>query len=219
MYAAEQRKPIRRKVAVKIVKAGVASGEVIARFEAERQALALMDHPNVAHVIDAGQTDDGFPYFVMELVQGLPLNQYCKKNRPSITDLLKLFLQICDGVAHAHPLGIIHRDLKPSNILIEGEGVAAAPKIIDFGIAKATGSMLTDKTLLTHSGQLLGTLEYMSPEQALSGGYDVDVRSDVYSLGAVLYEMLCGQTPVKRLPAEQFRLVEFVVAIRDGVVK
>lgn len=219
VYAAEQRAPFRRQVAFKIVKANLASDEVLARFEAERQALALMDHPNVAHVLDAGQTKDGLPYFVMELVRGLPLIEYCRRHRPALRDLLNLFIKICDGVAHAHQRGIIHRDLKPSNILVSGEGEKAEPKIIDFGIAKATGSLLTEKTVLTLPGQLLGTLQYMSPEQALTDGLDVDVRSDIYSLGAVLYELLCGSPPVPRMKKEDFRLDVMLETIRDGAVK
>ena len=213
VYAAEQREPIRRQVAVKIVKPGHESEEILARFDAERQALALMDHPNVAHVLDGGQTSNGRPYFVMELVRGEPLSSYCRRVRPSLRELLRLFTQICEGVGHAHQRGIIHRDLKPTNILVEGEAESATPKVIDFGIAKATGALLTERTILTQTGQLLGTLEYMSPEQALTSGLDVDVRSDVYSLGAVLYELLCGRPPIQRMRKADYKLNEILEKI------
>jgi serine/threonine protein kinase/tetratricopeptide (TPR) repeat protein len=195
VYMAEQLHPVRRKVALKIIKLGMDTRQVIARFEAERQALAMMDHPNIAKVLDAGATDTGRPYFVMELVKGVPITQYCDTNNVSTRERLELFVQVCRAVQHAHQKGIIHRDIKPTNILVTMADGIPIPKVIDFGIAKATQSPLTDKTLFTEYRALVGTPEYMSPEQAEMAGIDIDTRSDIYSLGVLLYELLTGTTP------------------------
>ncbi|MGE3108552.1 MAG: tetratricopeptide repeat protein [Phycisphaerales bacterium] len=194
VFLAEQERPVSRKVALKIIKLGMDTRQVIARFEAERQALAMMDHPNIAKVLDAGATETGRPYFVMDLVKGDPIVEYCDKNSLSITERLELFAQVCAAVQHAHTKGIIHRDLKPSNILVTTLDGMPHAKVIDFGIAKATSSKLTEKTLFTEHHALIGTPEYMSPEQA-EGSLDIDTRSDVYSLGVLLYELLTGTTP------------------------
>jgi serine/threonine protein kinase/tetratricopeptide (TPR) repeat protein len=195
VYVAEQTKPVRRKVALKIIKPGMDTKQVIARFEAERQALAMMDHPNIARVFDGGATDSGRPYFVMELVRGVPITEYCDGERLSIRDRLELFVLVCRAVQHAHQKGIIHRDIKPSNVLITLHDGVPVPKIIDFGVAKATGQALTEKTLYTAFAQLIGTPLYMSPEQVELSGVDIDTRSDVYSLGVLLYELMTGTTP------------------------
>ena len=196
VYMAEQEEPVRRKVALKIIKPGMDTREVIARFEAERQALAMMDHPNIARVYDAGTTSTGRPYFVMELVRGLKITEFCDQQNLSTHQRLELFLKVCSAVQHAHQKGIIHRDLKPSNILVTLVDGAPAPKVIDFGIAKATNQeRLTDKTFFTAFEQFIGTPAYMSPEQADISGVDIDTRSDIYSLGVVLYELLTGRTP------------------------
>ena len=195
VFVAEQQQPVRRKVALKVIKPGMDSRQVIARFEAERQALALMDHPNIARVLDAGTTASGRPYFVMELVKGVPLTEYCDQNRLTPRQRLELFLPICHAVQHAHQKGIIHRDLKPANILVTLHDVTPVVKVIDFGVAKAVGRQLTDKTIYTCMAQFLGTPLYMSPEQAGLSGLDVDTRSDIYSLGVLLYELLTGTTP------------------------
>jgi WD40 repeat protein/serine/threonine protein kinase len=196
VYLAEQEEPVRRKVALKVIKLGMDTREVVARFEAERQALALMNHPNIAKVFDAGTTDPGRPYFVMELVRGLRITDYCDQTRLSTRHRLDLFIKVCKAVQHAHQKGVIHRDLKPSNILITINDGVPVPKIIDFGIAKATsGQPLTEKTLWTRFEQLIGTPAYMSPEQGDIGGQDIDTRSDIYSLGVLLYELLTGRTP------------------------
>jgi serine/threonine protein kinase/tetratricopeptide (TPR) repeat protein len=194
VFMAEQEKPVSRKVALKIIKLGMDTRQVVARFEQERQALAMMDHPNIARVLDAGATEMGRPFFVMELVKGDPIVEYCDKNNLSIDDRLELFAHVCNAVQHAHTKGIIHRDIKPSNILVATQDGRPHAKVIDFGIAKATLSKLTEKTLFTEHRQLIGTPEYMSPEQA-EGSLDIDTRTDVYSLGVLLYELLTGTTP------------------------
>jgi serine/threonine protein kinase len=195
VYMAEQERPVRRKVALKIIKLGMDTKQVIARFEAERQALALMDHPNIARVLDAGSTETGRPYFVMELVRGVPITEYCDGNSLSTKDRLRLFQRVCGAVQHAHQKGIIHRDIKPSNVMVTLHDGTPVPKVIDFGIAKATNQRLTEKTLFTEYRQFIGTPQYMSPEQAEMSGLDVDTRADIYSLGVLLYELLTGTTP------------------------
>jgi WD40 repeat protein/serine/threonine protein kinase len=195
VFMAEQQQPVRRKVALKILKPGMDTRHVIARFEAERQALALMDHPNIAKVLDGGQTSSGRPYFVMDLVKGLPITDYCDQAQLTPRERLELFVHLCQAVQHAHQKGVIHRDLKPSNVLVTLHDGTPVVKVIDFGIAKATGQQLTDKTLFTNFAQLIGTPLYMSPEQAALSGLDVDTRSDIYSLGVLLYELLTGSTP------------------------
>ncbi len=195
VYMAEQEEPVRRRVALKIIKLGMETKSVIARFEAERQALAMMDHPNIARVYDAGATDRGPPYFVMELVQGERITKYCDQHHLSTPERLDLFIQVCHAIQHAHQKGIIHGDIKPSNIMIALQDGVPVPKVIDFGIAKATEARLTDRMLFTSYVQLIGTPAYMSPEQADVSGLDIDTRSDIYSLGVLLYELLTGKTP------------------------
>jgi serine/threonine protein kinase len=195
VFVAEQARPVRRRVALKVIKPGMDTKRVIARFEAERQALAMMDHPNIAKVHDAGTTDSGRPYFVMELVRGLPITEYCDREQLTVAARLELFVLVCRAVQHAHQKGIIHRDLKPTNILVTLHDGVPVPKVIDFGVAKATGQALTDRTVYTELAQLVGTPLYMSPEQADLSGLDIDTRSDIYSLGVLLYELLTGTTP------------------------
>jgi len=195
VYMAEQERPVRRRVALKIIKLGMDTKSVIARFEAERQALAMMDHPNIARVLDAGATETGRPFFVMELVRGFKVTEYCDANHLDTDQRLNLFIQICQAIQHAHQKGIIHRDIKPSNILVTLHDGVPVPKVIDFGIAKATEAQLTEKTLFTAYAQIIGTPAYMSPEQAEMSGLDIDTRADIYSLGVLLYELLTGRTP------------------------
>ena len=188
VWMAEQEEPVRRRVALKIIKLGMDTKEVVARFEAERQALAMMDHPNIASVFDGGATDTGRPFFVMELVKGVSITEYCDANGLSTRERLELFRQVCHAVQHAHQKGVVHRDLKPSNILVTVKDDQPVPKVIDFGVAKATQMRLTDKTMFTRLNLCIGTPTYMSPEQAGLGSLDVDTRSDIYSLGVLLYE-------------------------------
>ena len=208
VYLAEQDQPVRRQVALKIIKPGMDSAQVIARFESERQALALMDHPHIARVIDAGTTESGHPYFVMELVTGVPITEYCDKNHLTPEARLKLFLDVCQAIQHAHHKGIIHRDIKPSNVLVTLQDGVPVVKVIDFGVAKATVQRLTDRTLFTALGQMIGTPLYMSPEQAGVSSVDVDTRTDVYSLGVLLYELLTGTTPLEAKRLRQAALAE-----------
>jgi tetratricopeptide (TPR) repeat protein len=215
VYVAEQREPVRRLVALKVIKPGMDSKQVVARFEAERQALALMDHPNIAKVHDAGSTTSGRPYFVMELVQGVPITRYCDEARLSTRERLVLFVPVCQAIQHAHQKGIIHRDVKPSNVLVTLIDGRPVPKVIDFGIAKAIDQRLTERTLLTGFGVLIGTPEYMSPEQAEIGGQDVDTRSDVYALGVLLYELLTGTTPLDRETLRESAFAEVLRRIRE----
>jgi len=195
VFMSEQQRPLRRKVALKVLKPGMDTRQIIARFEAERQALALMDHPNIARVFDGGETPSGRPYFVMELVHGIPITDFCDQNHLTIRERLGLFVNVCQAIQHAHQKGIIHRDIKPSNVMVTLHDGTPVVKVIDFGIAKATGQQLTDKTLFTNFAQLIGTPLYMSPEQAQLSGLDMDTRSDIYSLGVLLYELLTGLTP------------------------
>src|SRR5881394_179254 len=195
VYMAEQEEPIRRRVALKVIKLGMDTKSVIARFEAERQALALMENPNIAKIFDAGATESGRPFFVMELVNGIPITQYCDEQRLPTKDRLGLFVEVCSAIQHAHQKGVIHRDIKPSNILVTLHGDKPVPKVIDFGVAKASQQRLTDKTVFTQFQQFIGTPAYMSPEQASLSGLDIDTRTDIYSLGVLLYEMLTGKTP------------------------
>jgi len=216
VYMAEQEQPVRRRVALKVIKLGMDTKQVIARFEAERQALALMDHPNIAKVLDAGATNTGRPYFVMELVKAIPITRYCDENNFNTVRRLSLFVQVCQAIQHAHQKGIIHRDIKPSNVLVADHDGLPVPKIIDFGIAKATTDQrLTDKTLFTAFEQFLGTPAYMSPEQAKLSGLDIDTRSDIYSLGVLLYELLTGKTPFDAKRLREAGLDEVRRIIRD----
>jgi eukaryotic-like serine/threonine-protein kinase len=215
VYMAEQEKPVRRLVALKIIKPGMDTSQVIARFESERQALALMDHPNIARVLDAGATASGHPYFVMELVKGVPITEFCDKNHLTTETRLKLFLDVCHAIQHAHHKGIIHRDIKPSNVMVTLHDEVPVVKVIDFGVAKATVQKLTERTLFTAFGQMLGTPTYMSPEQAEMSGLDIDTRSDVYSLGVLLYELLTGTTPIEAERLRAAGYAEMQRLIRD----
>ncbi len=215
VYVAEQEQPIRRKVALKVIKPGMDSQAVLARFEAEQQALAIMNHRNIAKVLDAGIADSGRPYFVMELVQGIPITEYCDEKRLNVTERLELFVSVCQAIQHAHQKGIIHRDIKPSNVLVTEEDGQAIPKIIDFGVAKALSQRLTDRTLYTHFQAFLGTPLYASPEQASLSNVDVDTRSDVYSLGVLLYELVTGDTPHDKSQMQRAAYEEICRIIRD----
>ncbi len=205
VWLAEQKQPVRRRVAIKLIKVGMDTREVMARFESERQALALMDHPAIAKVFEAGSTPEGRPYFVMEYVAGIPITAYSDKHKLTVRQRMELFIQVCDGVQHAHQKAIIHRDLKPSNILVCEVDGKPMPRIIDFGVAKAISQTLTTATVYTQIGTLIGTLGYMSPEQADAGGENIDTRTDVYSLGAVLFELLAGTLPLDldKLPYDE----------------
>ncbi|MCL4691079.1 MAG: serine/threonine protein kinase, partial [Candidatus Hydrogenedentes bacterium] len=194
VYLAEQHEPVRRRVAIKVIRSGMDSDQVVARFEAERQALAMMDHANIARVLDAGTTTNSQPYFAMELVQGVPITEFCDTHRLGLRDRLELFVPVCKAIQHAHQKGVIHRDIKPTNVLVTIQDGSPIPKVIDFGVAKAT-EQLTDRTMYTQYGTVVGTLEYMSPEQAEASPLGVDTRSDIYSLGAMLYELITGTTP------------------------
>ena len=233
VYLAQQIEPVKRLVALKVIRAGMDSRQVIARFEAERQALALMDHPNIAKVLDAGTTgrpdsqsgpdgrfekpsyDAGRPYFVMELVKGVPITKFCDERKLTPRERLELFLPVCHAIQHAHQKGIIHRDLKPTNVLVALYDGQPVPKVIDFGVAKAAGLPLTEKTLVTGFGALVGTPEYMSPEQAQLNQLDIDTRSDIYGLGVLLYELLTGTTPLTRKRMKEAALLEILRVIRE----
>ena len=195
VWAALQREPIKQRVALKIIKVGMDTKQVVARFEGERQALAMMNHPNIAKVLGAGSTDSGRPYFCLELIRGVPITEYCDENKLNTKERIELFIKVCHGIQHAHQKGIIHRDIKPTNILVERHDEKAVPKVIDFGIAKATQMEITEKTIYTKQQQFIGTPTYMSPEQAALSGLDIDTRSDIYSLGVLFYELLTGRTP------------------------
>ncbi len=215
VWSAQQTAPVKRFVAVKLIKAGTDSKGVLARFEAERQALAVMDHPNIAKILDGGVTDSGSPFFVMELVKGVPITHYCDARKLTPAQRLELFVPVCEAIQHAHQKGVIHRDIKPSNVLVALQDGRPVPKVIDFGIAKATGAALTDLTLNTGVGGIVGTPQYMSPEQASLTGLDIDTRSDVYSLGVLLYELLAGSPPFKRHDLEKAGLLEILRVVRD----
>src|SRR5437879_5047850 len=215
VWMAEQVQPVQRKVALKVIKPGMDSQQVIVRFEAERQALALMDHVNIARVFDGGTTENGRPYFVMELVHGIPITKYCDDNHLTPRERLELFVPVCQAIQHAHQKGIIHRDVKPSNVMITLYDGKPVPKVIDFGVAKATEQPLTERTLFTQYGTMVGTLEYMSPEQAEMSALGVDTRSDIYSLGVLLYELLTGSTPLSHKRLKEAGYAEILRIIKE----
>ncbi len=215
VYMAEQTQPVQRKVALKIIKPGMDSRQVVARFEAERQALAMMDHVNIARVFDGGTTEQGRPYFVMELVHGVPITKYSDDNHLTPRERLELFVPVCQAIQHAHQKGIIHRDVKPSNVMVPLYDGKPVPKVIDFGVAKATEQKLTERTLFTQYGTMVGTLEYMSPEQAEMSALGVDTRSDIYSLGVLLYELLTGSTPLTHKRMKEAAYAEILRMIKE----
>jgi non-specific serine/threonine protein kinase/serine/threonine-protein kinase len=216
VFMAEQRQPVQRTVAVKVIKPGMDSSQVVARFEAERQALALMDHPHIAKVFDGGTTEQGHPFFVMELVRGVPITAFCDEHRLTLRQRLELFIPVCQAVQHAHQKGVIHRDLKPTNVLVTSQDGRPVPKVIDFGIAKALHQRLTDRTMFTQIGALVGTPVYMSPEQAGGNPLDIDTRSDIYGLGVLLYELLTGVTPLDRKQVRQAGYDEVLRLVREA---
>ncbi len=215
VWVARQTEPVKRNVALKLIKPGMDSRAVLQRFEQERQALAILDHPNIAKVLDGGITPVGQPFFVMELVDGLPLSRFCDEGRLTPRERLELFVPICQAVQHAHQKGIVHRDLKPANILVSLIDGKPIPKVIDFGVAKATGGKLTDESLSTQFGSIVGTLEYMSPEQAGLSGLDIDTRADIYALGVILYELLTGLRPIDAKRLQNAAITEMIRMIRE----
>ena len=217
VWAADQTEPVRRRVAIKLIRSGTDSKDIIARFEAERQALAMMDHQNIARVFDAGTTDDGDLYFVMELVNGVSITRYCDENKLGIRERLELFIPVCAAIQHAHQKGIIHRDIKPSNVMVMNHDGKAIPKVIDFGLAKALEhtTRLSENSIYTEFGKIVGTVQYMSPEQAQMNPLDVDTRSDIYSLGVLLYELLTGSTPLDKKTLSDKALLQLLEVIRE----